>query len=158
MHFIHSTLSIRRCMSQSEENQSTASELCPDPVACQPLLRSTALRLQTASTVNLHPPTRPAALRGTFSRFCSPSRSTGRLRKATAAVGSEALHTTIRRSRFGARTIAGSNSASTQAAGSAGSRGPELRAPGERARLRLRRYAVLCLSSPEECRHRCPSV
>jgi hypothetical protein len=104
------------------------------------------------------PPPPPAALRSAFSRFRHPSRSAHRLRRATAAVGSEALRTAIRRSGFGACTIAGSNSASSRAAESAGSRGPELRAPREQARLHLRRYAALGLSSPEECRHRCPSV
>ena len=107
------------------------------------------------------PPLPQAALRSAFSRFRRPSRPARQLRRATAAGGSEALRTAIRWSRFGARTIAGSNSALTRAAESTCSRGPELRAPGEQARLRLRRYAVLGLSSmssPEECRHRCPSV
>ena len=107
------------------------------------------------------PPLPQAALRSAFSRFRRPSRPARQLRRATAAGGSEALRTAIRWSRFGARTIVGSNSALTRAAESTCSRGPELRAPGEQARLRLRRYAVLGLSSmssPEECRHRCPSV
>ena len=102
------------------------------------------------------PSTPQAALRSTFSRFRRASRSARRLRKATAAVGSEALRTAMRRSRFGARTISGSDSAST--AGSTGDGGPEPRAPGERARLHLRRKVALGLSGPEEYRHRCPSV
>jgi hypothetical protein len=156
MYFIHSTISIQRYMPQCEESNSTASEY-----------------VRTLSPANLRvygrpydcngpqlsiciPSTAPSALRSTFSRFRRASRSARRLRKATAAVGSEALRTAMRRSRFGARTMSGSDSAST--AGSTASGGPEPRGPGERARLRLRRKVALGLSGPEECPHRWTSV
>jgi hypothetical protein len=77
------------------------------------------------------PPTPLAALRSAFSRFRRARRSERRLRTATAAVGSEALRTAIRRSRLGARVVSGSYSSRS--------------APGERARLRLGRYVTLCL-------------
>src|SRR6267154_115028 len=56
MYFIHSTISIQRYMPQSEESKSTALEYArPDALACQlPSLRP-ALRLQWASTLDLHP-------------------------------------------------------------------------------------------------------
>ena len=91
------------------------------------------------------PPTPRAVLRSTFLRFCRQSRSARRLRRATAAVGSEMLRTEVRRSRFGACTISGLNSAST--AGSTGSGVPEPPPPGARSRLRLRRSVALGLSS-----------
>ena len=83
------------------------------------------------------PPTPRAALRSTFLRFRRQSRSARRLRRATAAVGSEMLRTEVRGNRFGARTISGLNSASS--AGSTGDGGPEPRLPGERAHLHLPR-------------------
>src|SRR6266851_5681020 len=158
MHFIHSTISIQRYMPQSERGE-LVNRVRVRPDALSPADLQVYGRPYGFNGTQLSiciPSTPPAVLRNTFSRFRRASRSGRRLRKATAAVGSEALRTAMRRSCFGARTISGSDSAST--AGSTGDGGPEPRPLGERARLRLRRQVALGLSGPEECRHRWTSV
>jgi hypothetical protein len=76
----------------------------------------------------------PPVLRWSIARSCflRACRSARRLRTATAAIGSDAVRTAMRRRRFGTRAISGSNSVSRSAGGPA------------RLRLRLRSSSQGC--------------
>ena len=83
-------------------------------------------------------PPEEALYNGIRSHFLCACHSARRLRTATAAVGSEALRTAIRRRRFGTHLMSKSNSVSSRSAG------PVESGEGARLRLRLLYNNLLC--------------
>jgi hypothetical protein len=125
MHFIHSTISIRRYMSVN------CVRVRPDALAATGNLYGPATCCQLTSP----------RLRG---QLCAAPSCASAARAAPRAncaglplLSGARCCTEVRRSRFGTRTISGLNSGLST--GSTGDGGPEPRLPGERARLCLPR-------------------